>query len=512
MFACIYTPDFPVQAVLRLEPRLHMFLPAVVLDGSASLLRVIALNPTARLAGLRPGMTKLQAEACDNVLIRNRSLACEESAQSILLHCAADLSPRVESTAPGIVTLDMQGMQQIFASLQIAAEALTRSVADAGLRTHIAIAGDPDTALHVAIGLPGITVIPPGKEAAHLGPLPLTVLSPTEEMMEVMQQWGIRTCAQLATLPQTGLAARFGEAGVQLQRYARGSCRRVLVPYDAEQVFSAKCELEEAIELLPALMMVITELLNTVITRLREYALAAEKVELDLGLEVYCDRDIRSGPASNAPAPVHALKLSIPTPTQDAGFLAKLLELELAAKPPAAPVKKISLRAVPARPRSTQAGLFSVLTPEPEKLEITIARIRDEVGAHRIGSPRLVDSHQPDNFTLTPFNGIPKSAHSSAASAKSWEPRVCVRKFRPPLPAKVNIREGKPWSIAFQNQTWPVLIASGPWRLSGEWWDRANGWLRNGWHLGLASAEGLALFSVFEDAISHAWFVDGRFD
>jgi hypothetical protein len=55
-------------------------------------------------------------------------------------------------------------------------------------------------------------------------------------------------------------------------------------------------------------------------------------------------------------------------------------------------------------------------------------------------------------------------------------------------------------------------VASGPWRLSGTWWRRASGWVRNGWNVALDSAEGVGIYSVFQDAITHAWFVEGRFD
>jgi protein ImuB len=509
MFACIYTPDFLVQAVLRPEEQVYGRTPVVVLDGPVSLLRVAALNPPARTAGLRLGMTKLQAEGCDGVLIRGRSLPCEAAAQAALLECAGKFSPLVESTAPGIVTVDLRGMQRLFTSLQTTAESLMDTASAAGLHTQVAIATGPDAALHVALGLPGITVIPEGKEAAFLSKLPLTVLSPAEEMLEVLQQWGIRSCGQLAALPEQGLAERFGQAGSQLQRYARGDCRRLLVPLTLEQTFSAGCELEEPIERLPPLMVVIGDLLKKVITELIDFALAVEKVELRLELEVHGDHDIHSGPSADVPASTHTLTLSIPTPTQDGGFLAKLLELELATKPPAAPVKKISLQTVPARPRRTQAGLFSALTPEPEKLEITIARIRDEIGEEmRVGSPRLLDSHKPDSFTMVPFSGVPHAVPASEVR----EPRLCLRRFRPPVPAQVSIREGRPWSLVFHGQTWPVLIASGPWRLSGEWWDRARGWLRQEWHLGLASAEGLSIYCISEDLVTCSWFVNGRFD
>ena len=60
MFACIYIPDFPVEAIVRTTPLLREQAVAV-LEGKPPLVRVVALNEKARLLGMEVGMTKLQA-------------------------------------------------------------------------------------------------------------------------------------------------------------------------------------------------------------------------------------------------------------------------------------------------------------------------------------------------------------------------------------------------------------------------------------------------------------------
>src|SRR5271166_5959062 len=60
MFACVYIPDFPVEAIVRAEPLLREQAVAV-LEGKPPLVRVVALNEKARLLGMEVGMTKLQA-------------------------------------------------------------------------------------------------------------------------------------------------------------------------------------------------------------------------------------------------------------------------------------------------------------------------------------------------------------------------------------------------------------------------------------------------------------------
>ena len=73
---------------------------------------------------------------------------------------------------------------------------------------------------------------------------------------------------------------------------------------------------------------------------------------------------------------------------RDPKVFLKLLQLDLAAHPPGAPVCKLWIAAEPARPRSAQRGLFLPITPEAEKLEITLARITGVVGERRAGIAR----------------------------------------------------------------------------------------------------------------------------
>src|SRR6202011_3680904 len=87
----------------------------------------------------------------------------------------------------------------------------------------------------------------------------------------------------------------------------------------------------------------------------------------------------------------------------DAKIFLKLLQLDLKAHPPGAPILKIYLSAEPARPRAAQGGLFLPPSPEPEKLELTLARIAGIVGENQVGSLELLDTHRPEGFRMRRF-------------------------------------------------------------------------------------------------------------
>src|SRR5262249_14967371 len=122
------------------------------------------------------GMTKVQIEACADLVMRARSLLQESAAHAALVDCAQSFSPRVEDPGCDTVVLDLAGLESLFGPLPKIARAVARRAADLGLAASVAVASNPDTAVLTARGFSGITVIPEGKEAEQLGSLPVEVL------------------------------------------------------------------------------------------------------------------------------------------------------------------------------------------------------------------------------------------------------------------------------------------------------------------------------------------------
>ncbi len=181
MFACIYIPDFPVEAIVRTEPLLRERAVAV-LEGQPPLVRVIALNEKARRLGMELGLTKMQAAIFDQATLRQRSREQEKSAHSALLDVAFGYSPRAEDTADDRVLLDLCGMERLHGSAANMARELAMRVSAAGLESNVAIVANPDSAMHAACGFAGVTIIPAGEEARRLGILPLNVLLDSFEL------------------------------------------------------------------------------------------------------------------------------------------------------------------------------------------------------------------------------------------------------------------------------------------------------------------------------------------
>jgi protein ImuB len=521
-FACIFVPDFPVQAVVRLEPHLRNKA-VVIFKGAPPLTKVFASNADARNVGVEQGMTKLQAEACGPMVWRWRSAAQESTAQAALLDCAWTISPRIEpgpkraaNDLPDTVVLDIAGCEKLFGSPEKIAHDLKRVAADVGFETQVAIAGNPEAAICAARGFSGITVIPEGKESEILGNLPLSLLGPPPELLETLRRWGVHTCSEFAALPEIAVIERLGQEGRQWQRLACGGDLRPLLPQEFPSQFEECMDLDFPVDLLESLLFVLNRLLEQLCFRLKMHVLATSELTITLTLQ---PNDSRGKEPSR-----HIRTLRLPVPVKESKFLLKLLQLDLQAHPPGAPVTRIHIVAIPTRSRTQQLGLFLPLSPESEALEITLARIENTVGEGRVGSPALVDSHRPGAFQQNRF--VLHEASAELAMAAQYPTRAALRIFRPPLPAKVELSEKRPGVIICESMRKTVLAFAGPFRAKGGWWSESP-WARDEWDVLIPvlrrkyessfaiqenKKEATALYRIYLDLRSNGWFVEGIYD
>ncbi len=508
-FACIFVSDFPVEAILRAEPELRSQAVAV-LEGKPPLQTILAGNEEARRAGVLPGMTKLQVEGCTEIALRDRSELQESAAHQALLDCAQSFSPRVEDVAPDTLLLDLSGLNQLFGSLPKIAREIFRRASEMGLEINVAVAFTLETALLAAQGFSGVTVVPEGKESEVLSGLPVAVLfadelasDGTEEFLQTFSRWGIRKFRDLTALPEAALSERLGQRGLELQRKAGGIGERTLVPSDPPLVFEEAMELEFPLVLIEPLAFLLNRMLDQLCVRLQARALAAQELSLELTLE--------NGRSESDAASCFQRTIHLPVPINDANIFLKLLQLDLKAHPPGAPVVKIRLRIEPANPRPAQNGIFLPASPEPEKLDLTLARIAAVVGDGRAGSPQLLDTHRPQAFEMRHF--MPSTPNKVDCHAPK-DLVTALRIFRPPIAVSVTYQDSRPSHISSKKQTQiagEVLWAAGPWRSSGDWWEQ-DSWVRDEWDIALQEKSGIALYRLVHDLVRGRWLLEGSYD
>jgi protein ImuB len=272
--------------------------------------------------------------------------------------------------------------------------------------------------------------------------------------------------------------------------------------------FAQSLELEHAIKEIEPLSFILFRLLNQLCANLLEHALATNELQLSLKLEDKSD---------------HERTITLPVPMRNSKTLLRLLQFDIELQPPCASIVGVTITAKPVKPRSSQTGLFIPLAPEPEKLEITLARLAKLVGPDRVGSPELLDTHRPDAFRMKRFR-LPHQRKKARANPQSAIPNSrCVlgfRVLRPPWPTNVQTINGRPARLDTRltgstgGVRGKVICASGPWRASGDWW-RPDVWARDEWDVALIepqSQDSEVLCRIFRDLTTKQWFIAGIYD
>jgi len=331
------------------------------------------------------------------------------------------------------------------------------------------------------------------------------------------------------------LSERLGQRGLHLRKLARGCSSRTGVPVEPPCIFEESAELEHPLVLLEPLAFLLNQMLEQLCARLAAHSLATQELRLELGLLsgwqsgeeeaavcMPCFAELSLGPDGRGRPSPHSLfrrTLRLPVPLLDAKTFLKLLQLDMQAHPPGAPIVKIHLAAEPARPRPAQNGLFLPPSPEPEKLELTLARIAGIVGEDQVGSLQLLDTHRPEGFRMQRFairepavqGGADGHSHSGQSSADLI---TALRIFRPPASVAVTMQNGQPAHIASSKKKeigGKVLWAAGPWKSSGDWWEQ-DGWARDEWDIAVQQERSIAFYRLVRDLLSGRWLLEGTYD
>jgi len=436
--------------------------------------------------------------------------AAHDSSFETLLSVARDFSPRIETCGPCEVVLDLAGLTRLFGDAKTIADELRRTAADRGLRVRIAIAGTRTAARLLVRDRAGITIVEPGDEAAAVAVLPLALLArmsnvnvpnvsnDPNDLLTTLRCWGLRTFGDLAALPADELAARLGQTGVAWQRLARGEDPVPLVPSVPEERFEQALDLEWPIEGLEPLSFVLARLMEPLSAHLERRDRGAAVLHVRLHLVT---------------REVHERSLQLPAPMRDARTLRTLALLDLESHPPSAAIDRVVVAVDPTPGRVVQFSLLTRPLPSPEQVSTLMARLTALMGEGRCGSAITVDSWEPGAFEMKPFLGSIANS-GRIPNPESRTPRLAIRRFRFPIPARVRVDLGIPVRVTSDRRGisgGKVETYAGPWRTSGGWWveDTKKYWERDEWDVTLSDG---ATYRIFRERDTDAWFVEGVVD
>jgi len=194
-------------------------------------------------------------------------------------------------------------------------------------------------------------------------------------------------------------------------------------------------------------------------------------------------------------------------PSTDQKFLLKLLQLEIGANPPPAGVEALELTADAGRCGTVQLGLFAPQTPEPSRLDVTLARLRAMVGDDRVGSPVLEDTHRPGSFRMDGFAGTNRER-----KREPGVPRMALRRMRPAVPIRVTQRDQTPTEFRDWQNQFDITTAYGPWRTNGCWWSEDQ-WDTEEWDVLANRNDGASVACLLVcDRAKNEWRLEAFYD
>src|SRR5215813_748400 len=311
------------------------------------------------------------------------------------------------------------------------------------------------------------------------------------QILAILHKWGIHTLGQLARLDKQQLAARLGPEAVRMWGRANGQSNRLLKLISPPESFEESFEFESEIETAEPLLFILRRFLEQLAIQLSGIYLVAKQLTLRI---TFTNKQI------------YERIFKIPQPTNDVDLLFRMLHTHLENFKSKHAIVAVALGAQPIKPAREQFGLFETILRNPHQLSQTLARLTALLGADRVGTPFLEETHRPDAFRMESFAW--QAGAIDLNRPKAIEPtfQTALRRFRPNISASVLLNEDGPVHVRGADVRGKVIEQSGPFLVSGNWWDEKS-WTRAEWDLQLEDGR---LIRCHESEAT--WRIDGIYD
>lgn len=499
-------PDWPTQRWRRVHGgQQDEALPFALTEHAASALRISALNPAARAAGLRPGLPLADARAlAPELCVAERPFVEERADLERLARSCVRFSPFVAPVHQAFgahgLAFDVTGAAHLFGGETAWLEAVLAALNKLSFTANAAIA---DT-VGLAAALAGCdrraragVAAPVGAGLAAIGHLPVRALRLNDEVEAGLRAVGLKTVADLARIARASLARRFGVELITRLDQAAGLIGEPIDPIAPASPIFALRKLLEPITAIEALNQMAGDLAAALAQSLDAAANGVRQARLDL----FCvDGAVASVAVGFARAEAD--------PRRIGRILKERMERALEGVDLGFGVEAGLLIACALERREAVAVDLDPEAARRAQAEAAQAALRDALCA-RLGDGAVMiaagrDSHIPER----------------AQTAKPGPP-VVARADRPlfllarpePIEALAETPDGPPRSFRWRRMSFRVARAQGPERIGAEWW-RASAPTRD--YFRIETAEGRRLWLFREGLYGREtdrprWFVHGSF-
>lgn len=197
---------------------------------------LITCSYEARALGVKTGMRVYEARRlCPGLIQRPARPKVYAGISTRIMHALQDISPDVEVFSVDEAFLDVTHCQRLHGSPEHIAHLARQRIHEisGGLPCSIGVAGTKSTA-KIASDMKkpdGLTVIPPWEARERLADVPMKkVCGLGPNIAEFLSLYGARTCGDVARLPMTVLARRYGVTGKYLWLACQGKDTEPVAP------------------------------------------------------------------------------------------------------------------------------------------------------------------------------------------------------------------------------------------------------------------------------------------
>ena len=217
----VWCPDWPVVAAHHRPDTVGGDDDAVAVITAN---RVVACSHPARMAGVRRGMRRREAQSrCPDLVVLPRDEAGEARAFEPVVAAIESIAPGVEITRPGLAAIGAQGPTRYFGGETAVVHALSRRLGEVSHETSIGdvLIGAADGSFAAEQAARRGVMVPAGHSAGFLSELSIDTIE-AAELVDLLRRLGIRTLGAFADLPARDVLARFGPSGAWVHRQCGG--------------------------------------------------------------------------------------------------------------------------------------------------------------------------------------------------------------------------------------------------------------------------------------------------
>jgi protein ImuB len=557
--------NWPIDSLAREFPGREG--PWAIVATAANQRPIVAANLAAAARGVERGMTLTQAQAiCSTLAHREYDPVRDAKALTALARWMMRFSPLVCPTFDDhSIFLDVTGCQRVFGGLDQILRQVSGTMRRWRLTARSAIAPNPGAAWalaqfgvsnHILVGQQNPHPNPPpeyqgrgeegsGEEGVHptadlaavLAPFPVTALRIDSECATALRHLGIETIGQLAALPRSALPARFGRQLLLRLDQAMGRIPEPLDFLEHQSPVRVREDFEGVISAAESLQAVLEKLIDRIILELTDLGAGARRIEVDF-FRPY------------APAIHRTIVLS--RPTRDGKKILRLIQCAMEGIgegkarrhggiprgrdhaparrgtkgerayclfPPAGFVGIQLEAAVVERITDEQFHLLEQAERTGQiELDDLIERLTLRLGPMGLLRPQLVESHVPEKAVrmVAEMNRMVKVAapHSDPLPEYGERGKKAARPLQLlPVPAPIRViatpssdGDGRPASFIHDGVDRSIVHATGPERISGQWWEGQN---KTRDYFDVEDAEGRR-FWIFRVMETMRWFLQGE--